>query len=208
MQPRIRQTDDLRYCCRLALACGKIPKKGPPRSARKSTWRLARSALGTGRKEGARSARDCQDPATRRAIKHRLKLEQAKSEQQAKQHYQRFVREPLEPITTPRWRPIGDMAQGSYYRALAKSEHDRILPSYIEDHLEKATSATFNGRCADAKQQLSAGPGCRSAECQGRRAEQKPCTRRRTSLRRASACAFVLVRPSVLTRLYRSRHAT
>jgi hypothetical protein len=47
-----------------------------------------------------------------------------------------------------------DMAQGSYYRTLAKSEYDRILPTYIDDHLEKATSANFNGRCTDAKQQL------------------------------------------------------
>ena len=47
-----------------------------------------------------------------------------------------------------------DMAQGSYYRGLAKTEYERILPNYIEDHLGKANSASFNGRCTDAKQQL------------------------------------------------------
>mgnify|MGYP001328269650 CR=1 FL=1 len=83
----------------------------------------------------------------------RLKLEQAKSEQQAKQHYQKFVGAASNDHDSA-MAAYRDMPQNSYYRGLAKTEYDRILPSFVEDHLEKATSAHFNGRCPDAKQQI------------------------------------------------------
>lgn len=83
----------------------------------------------------------------------KLKLDQARSEQQAKLHYQKFVgylnTEPDTAIAAYR-----DMPEGSYYRQQAKDEYLRLRPAYIADHLEKAEQAHNNGRCDDVKPQL------------------------------------------------------
>lgn len=83
----------------------------------------------------------------------KLKLEQARSEQQAQKLYQRFVGA----ASTDHDVAIGsykDMPESSYYRQQARPEFERIRPSYVEDHLERAKSAHFNGRCDDAKHEL------------------------------------------------------
>jgi hypothetical protein len=74
-----------------------------------------------------------------------------------------------------------DMAQGSYYRTLAKSEYDRILPTYIDDHLEKATSANFNGRCTDAKQQLQLVLDVDPQNTKAVELSKKPCSKKPSS---------------------------
>lgn len=83
----------------------------------------------------------------------RLKLEQAKSEQQSKLHYQKFAGAAGNDHDSAMG-AYRDMPQNSFYRGLAKNEYERILPTYVDDHLEKANSAHFNGRCEDAKQQI------------------------------------------------------
>lgn len=136
----------------LLLACGKNPEEKAAEIGKEVD-----AALSTQRWEQAeKKAQEILaiakiSDATRDQAK--LKLEQAKSEQQAKLLYQKFSgaagTDHDGAIASYR-----DMAQGSYYRGLAKTEYERILPSYIDDHIEKANSAIFNGRCADAKQQL------------------------------------------------------
>lgn len=83
----------------------------------------------------------------------KLKLEQARSEQQSLKLYQRFVGH----ASTDHDVAVGvykEMPETSYYRQQARPELERIRPSYIEDHLERARSAHFNGRCDDAKHEL------------------------------------------------------
>lgn len=83
----------------------------------------------------------------------KLKLDEARSEQQARVHYQKFTgylaTEPDTAIAAYR-----DMPEASYYRQQAKPEYDRLRPAYIADHLEKAEQALSNGRCDDAKPQI------------------------------------------------------
>ncbi len=152
MQPRIRRRMIALVLPLWLVACGKNPEEKAAEIGKEVDL-----ALGSQRWEQAeKKAQEVLaiakiSDATRDQA--RLKLEQAKSEQQAKLHYQRFVGAADTDHDTA-MAAYRDMAQGSYYRTLAKTEHDRILPSYIADHMEKASSAAFNGRCADAKQQL------------------------------------------------------
>jgi len=83
----------------------------------------------------------------------KLKLEQARSEQQAKLQYQKFVGYASSEYDSA----VGayrDMPESSYYRLQAKDEYEKIRPSYIEDHLTRAQSALGGGRCDDVKAQL------------------------------------------------------
>lgn len=152
MQPRSRLKMTFLALPLLLFACGKNPEQKAAEISKEVD-----AALGSQRWEQAeKKAQEILaigklSDATRDQA--RLKLEQAKSEQQAKSHYQRFSGAAGTDHDTA-MAAYRDMAQGSYYRTLAKTEYDRILPSYLEDHLEKATSANFNGRCPDAKQQL------------------------------------------------------
>lgn len=83
----------------------------------------------------------------------KLKLDEARSEQQARVHYQKFTgylaTEPDTAVAAYR-----DMPEASYYRQQAKPEYDKLRPAYIADHLEKAEQALSNGRCDDAKPQI------------------------------------------------------
>ena len=47
-----------------------------------------------------------------------------------------------------------DMPENSYYRQQAKADYEKIRPSFIEDHLNRAQSALGGGRCEDVKAQL------------------------------------------------------
>lgn len=83
----------------------------------------------------------------------KLKVEQARSEQQAKIQYQKFVGY----VNTEYDTAIAayrDMPENSYYRQQAKADYEKIRPSYIEDHLTRAQSALGGGRCDDVKAQL------------------------------------------------------
>lgn len=83
----------------------------------------------------------------------KLKLDQARSEQQAKPQFVRFMgHKDADPdVAVAAYR---DMPENSYYRQQAKADYDKIRPAYIADHMEKATSAHENGRCADFKTQV------------------------------------------------------
>jgi hypothetical protein len=83
----------------------------------------------------------------------KLKLDQAKSEQQAKPLFVKFMgHKDTDPdVAVAAYR---DMPENSYYRQTARADYDKIRPGYISDHLEKATAARDNGRCADWKAQV------------------------------------------------------
>lgn len=134
MQPRTRLKLISLALPILLLACGKIPRRKPPRLPKMSTLHWERSAGSRPKKAQEILAIGKLSDATRDQA--RLKLEQAKSEQQAKLHFQRFSGAAGTDHDTA-MAAFRDMAQGSYYRTLAKSEYDRILPSYVEDHLKK-----------------------------------------------------------------------
>lgn len=136
----------------LAPACGKNPEtqaasllREVERALSQQQWELAEKKA----QEAANLPKLSE--ATRDQAK--LKLEQARSEQQALKLYQKFVGH----ASTDHDVAVGsykDMPETSYYRQLARPEFDRIRPSYVEDHLERAKSAHFNGRCDDAKHEL------------------------------------------------------
>ncbi len=176
MQPRTRLKLISLALPILLLACGKNPEEKAAEIAKDVD-----AALGTQRWEQAeKKAQEILaiaklSDATRDQA--RLKLEQAKSEQQAKLHFQRFSGAAGTDHDTA-MAAFRDMAQGSYYRTLAKSEYDRILPSYVEDHLEKAGSATFNGRCTDAKQQLQLVLDVDPQNAKAVELSKKPCTKK------------------------------
>ena len=83
----------------------------------------------------------------------KLKLEQARSEQQAKLQYQKFVGYVNTEYDTA-VAAYRDMPESSYYRQQAKADYDKIRPGYIEDHLGRAQSALGGARCDDVKAQL------------------------------------------------------
>lgn len=80
----------------------------------------------------------------------KLKVDQARSEQQARQQYQRFVgnKDTDVDVAVAAYR---DLPETSVYRQLGRSDFDKLRPTYVSDHLEKAESALQNGRCADFK---------------------------------------------------------
>ena len=136
----------------LLLACGKNPEQKAAEIGKEVDAALSTQHWEQAEKKAQEILAIAKlSDATRDQAK--LKLEQAKSEQQAKILYQKFSGAAGTDHDTA-MAAYRDMAQGSYYRGLAKTEYERILPSYIEDHLEKASSANFNSRCPDAKQQL------------------------------------------------------
>ena len=152
MQPRNRMKMTFLAVPLFLLACGKNPEQRAAEISREVDAALSSQRWEQAEKKAQEIlALSKLSDATRDQA--RLKLEQAKSEQQAKLHFQRFSGAAGTDHDTA-MAAYRDMAQGSYYRTLAKGEYDRILPTYIDDHLEKATSANFNGRCTDAKQQL------------------------------------------------------
>ena len=83
----------------------------------------------------------------------KLKVEQARSEQQARLQYQKFVGYVNSEYDTA-IAAYRDMPESSYYRQQARADYDRIRPSFIEDHLTRAQSALGGGRCEDVKAQL------------------------------------------------------
>ena len=107
----------------------------------------------------------------------KLKLDQARSEQQAKIQYQKFVGY----MNTDADTAIGayrDMPEGSYYRQQAKDEYLRLRPAYITDHLEKAEHAQNNGRCDDVKPQLQLVLDVDPQNAKALELGKKPCTKR------------------------------
>jgi hypothetical protein len=107
----------------------------------------------------------------------KLKLDQARSEQQAKQQYVRFMghKDADSDVAVAAFR---DMPEDSYYRQLALKDYERIRSGFISDHLEKAEAARDNGRCADWKAQvqmvLDVDPQNQKAMDLGK----KPCTKK------------------------------
>jgi hypothetical protein len=83
----------------------------------------------------------------------KLKVEQARSEQQAKLQYQKFVGYVNSEYDTA-VAAYRDMPESSYYRQQARADYEKIRPSFIEDHLTRAQSALGGGRCEDVKAQL------------------------------------------------------
>lgn len=152
MQRRNRHQQTFLALSLLLFACGKNPEQKAAEIGKEVDAALSTQHWEQAEKKAQEILAIAKiSDATRDQAK--LKLEQAKSEQLAKTLYQKFSGAAGTDHDTA-MAAFRDMAQGSYYRGLAKTEYERILPSYIEDHLEKANSASFNGRCADAKQQL------------------------------------------------------
>lgn len=83
----------------------------------------------------------------------KLKVEQARSEQQAKIQYQKFIGYVNTDYDTA-VAAYRDMPESSYYRQQAKADYEKIRPSFIEDHVSRAQSALGGGRCDDVKAQL------------------------------------------------------
>lgn len=83
----------------------------------------------------------------------KLKVEQARSEQQARLQYQKFVGYVNSEYDTA-VAAYRDMPESSYYRQQARADYEKIRPSFIEDHLTRAQSALGGGRCEDVKAQL------------------------------------------------------
>ncbi len=83
----------------------------------------------------------------------KLKVDQARSEQQARQLYQRFVgnKDTDGDLAIGAYR---DLPETSVYRQLGRTDYEKLRPQYIADHIEKAESALQNGRCADGKTHL------------------------------------------------------
>jgi hypothetical protein len=83
----------------------------------------------------------------------KLKVDQARSEQQARQQYQRFVGN-KDTDADAAMGAYRDLPETSIYRQLGRAEFDKLRPAYISDHIEKAESALQNGRCADFKSHI------------------------------------------------------
>lgn len=83
----------------------------------------------------------------------KLKVDQAKSEQQARVLYQKFVgnKDTDSDAAVIAYR---DMPESSYYRQQARAEYEKLRPAFVADHIEKAEAALLNGRCADFKTQV------------------------------------------------------
>ena len=83
----------------------------------------------------------------------KLKVDQARSEQQARQQYQRFVgnKDTDTDVAVAAYR---DLPETSVYRQLGRGDYEKLRPQFITDHIEKAESALQNGRCADGKSHL------------------------------------------------------
>ncbi len=83
----------------------------------------------------------------------KLKLDQARSEQQAKLQYARFsshlMSDPDVAVAAYR-----DMPESSYYRQLARPDYEKLRLVYVAAHLEKAVAAERSSRCADIKTQV------------------------------------------------------
>lgn len=84
----------------------------------------------------------------------KLKFDQAKSEQQAKLQFVRFMgHKDTDPdVAVAAYR---DMPESSYYRQQAHADYEKIRPGYVSDHFDKAVSARENGRCPDFKTQIA-----------------------------------------------------
>ena len=76
----------------------------------------------------------------------KLKVDQARSEQQARQQYQRFVgnKDTDTDVAVAAYR---DLPETSVYRQLGRADYEKLRPQFITDHIEKAESALQNGRC-------------------------------------------------------------
>jgi hypothetical protein len=107
----------------------------------------------------------------------KLKLDQARSEQQAKPQYVRFMgHKDTDPdVAVAAFR---DMPENSYYRQQARADYDKIRPAYITDHLEKATAAHENGRCADWKTQVQMVLDVDPQNQKAMELSKKPCTKK------------------------------
>lgn len=83
----------------------------------------------------------------------KLKVDQARSEQQARQQYQRFVgnKDTDTDVAVAAYR---DLPETSVYRQLGRADYEKLRPQFITDHIEKAESALQNGRCPDGKSHL------------------------------------------------------
>lgn len=80
----------------------------------------------------------------------KLKVDQARSEQQARQQYQRFVGT-KDTDTDVAMTAYRDLPETSVYRQLGRADFEKLRPGYVSDHIEKAEAALQNGRCADFK---------------------------------------------------------
>lgn len=83
----------------------------------------------------------------------RLREEQARAEIAARAQYARFAGS-LETDPDTAVTVYKELPQTSYYRAQAREAYERLRPSYISAHLEKAKAALQNHRCDDHKAQL------------------------------------------------------
>lgn len=83
----------------------------------------------------------------------KLKLDQARSEQQARVQFQRFMgnKDTDTDVAVAAYR---DMPETSYYRQQARSDYEKLRGSYVQDHIERAEAARDNARCADFKSQV------------------------------------------------------
>jgi hypothetical protein len=108
----------------------------------------------------------------------KLKLEQARSEQQAKIHYQKFVGYVNTEYDTA-VAAYRDMPENSYYRQQAKADYEKIRPSFIEDHLTRAQSALGAGRCEDVKSQLQLVLDVDPQNAKAIEVGKKPCAKKR-----------------------------
>lgn len=106
----------------------------------------------------------------------RLKEEQARSEQQAKSQYARFVGN----VDTDHDTAVSayrDLPATSYYRQQGKDAYDKLRPIYISEHIEKAQAALTNGRCDDAKTQFQLVMEVDGANARALELSKMPCDR-------------------------------
>jgi len=83
----------------------------------------------------------------------KLKVDQARSEQQARIQFQRFMgnKDTDVDVAVAAYR---DMPESSYYRQQARSDYEKLRGGYVQDHLERAEAARDNNRCPDFKSQV------------------------------------------------------
>lgn len=107
----------------------------------------------------------------------KLKVDQARSEQQARQLYQRFVGH-KDTDTDAAVNAYRDLPETSVYRQLGRPEYDKLRPAFVSDHIEKAESALQNGRCADFKSHVQLIQEVDPQNQKGMELGKKPCAKK------------------------------
>lgn len=108
----------------------------------------------------------------------RLKEDQARAELQAQINYARFSGAVDNDADTA-VAAYRDLPATSYYRGLGKEAYERVRPTYIADHLEKAQAALANRRCADVKTQTQLVLDVDAANAKALDLGKQPCTVRK-----------------------------